>query len=324
MKEHYIISIATIVERADMLIHIFAYIANQKWIEKISKVIINIDKHKNQQIPYNKYVVLASKYTNVTFEFNICENKWRSCNKLIYTLQKYPDANIIVFDDDTIIEQNVIYDLIKNHIKHPKCIIAENSDVTTIIHNKTNEDVEFDFVQHFTGWLLKLNAKEINYNKYGGQQVLFPAHCFDNTHLFNLDEMLKITLGTHDEIWFWLNSTLNKVQVFTSNYLYSTVYANDKYLNKNNIVRTDPQLCNENDNNWKIIIGNINIYHGIDLINVLKSNPIIFNIDDETLFNYLYNKEIIKKYYDYTSIKFKFDKKLSPSWIDFFKKEWKK
>lgn len=138
------------------------------------------------------------------------DDKWKSCNKLLPTLKTYPEDIIITVDDDVYYPKDCIKYLIEEYKKHPHCIIAHEINPIIINDNK---------ISYLNGFDIKL--KQLEWGKYLSNCTLYPPHVFDNTDLFDYDKMMYCTNGTHDELWFWINSTLNGVQCIGLNYIKS-------------------------------------------------------------------------------------------------------
>ena len=134
------------------------------------------------------------------------------------------------------------------------------------------------------------------WGKYLSNCCLFPPHVFDNTDLYDYDKMMKCTNGTHDELWFWVNSTLNGVMCVGLNYVFSFApeiikpYEEDEYaLNKINSVQ-------ETINGY---MKNINEMYGDRLIEQIKNKKIQFIIDKDNIYSFFFLLPYIKIVYWY-------------------------
>lgn len=164
-------------------------------------IVINIDNNLSQD-DYEYYYIEFGKYDNVIV--NICDSKWRSCNKLLPTICKYPDAVIITFDDDVDYPLDCAELLYDKYLENQDCIICHQCNPILI----KNGYISYGIIPY--GYDIPLQQRE--FGKYLSTCCLFPPHVFDGSSLFDYDLMMNITNGTHDELWFWLNSTLNEVQ----------------------------------------------------------------------------------------------------------------
>jgi hypothetical protein len=142
-----------------------------------------------------------------------CKNI-KSYNKLIFSLQKYPDDIIITVDDDIIYHNELIRVLYETHIKYPRDIIAHR--ITRLYKNKDNRFAVLPrhlYYRNFTGFNYVDALKNASYfNKLTGSGgVLYPPYCLHNDVL--LEELFTQLAPTSDDIWFWLMGMLNKVRV---------------------------------------------------------------------------------------------------------------
>ena len=75
-------------------------ILKQSW-QGFEKFCINIDDNLSKE-DYEFYDIL--KEIDNRIEINICDHKWRSCNKLLPTLKKaqerFPDFNIVLYSSE--------------------------------------------------------------------------------------------------------------------------------------------------------------------------------------------------------------------------------
>jgi hypothetical protein len=130
MDKKVIVSMATMPCRINRLKENLASILNQSY--KFDKLVINVDDKndvsENDLIYYNSI-------KNEIIEINICKNKWRSCNKLLPTLEKYPEDIIITIDDDIYYPIDSFKCLIEQYNKTPDCIIAHEVNPLIIENN---------------------------------------------------------------------------------------------------------------------------------------------------------------------------------------------
>lgn len=84
-----IVSITTIPKRKEMFLQTLPFILQQKYVKKIC---INLDNNLTQEDYdfYDKHVATQDSRIEIN---KTCESKWRSANKLLPTIQKYPTGN---------------------------------------------------------------------------------------------------------------------------------------------------------------------------------------------------------------------------------------
>lgn len=192
-----IVSMTTIPKRKEDLLKTLPYILKQKFVKKIC---INLDNNlsKEDYDFYDKLIITDSR-----IEINKeCDPKWRSANKLLPTIKKYPDEVIVTMDDDLSYDEDCVKELVEMYEKHPDCIISHEINPVICRNGK---------LEYLNAMDIKLMQKE--YGKYFSHSCLFPPHVFDGTDVFDYDKMMKLTGGTHDELWFWEQSTLKGVKV---------------------------------------------------------------------------------------------------------------
>ena len=275
-----ILSMTTIPRRLKRLKDNLPSLLNQSY--KFDKLVINIDDNLSSE-DYEKYNEISNIDDRI--EINKAEAKWRSCNKLLPTIIKYPDEIIITVDDDIFYPKDCVKLLVEEYRKHKDCIITHEINPIFINGN---------YVGYYNAYDVMLKQKE--WGKYFSNCCLFPPHCFDNTDLFNYDKMMKCTKGLHDELWFWVNSTINGVQCIGLDYIYSfsneilEPYKEDEY-----------QLTNFNkvNDNIKGYMDKINEIYGDRLIESIKQKSVTFNINGENGYAFLYCLPMIKDIYGY-------------------------
>lgn len=193
-----IVSITTIPKRKAMFLQTLPFILQQKYVKKIC---INLDNNLSQE-DYDFYdTQVATQDSRIEIN-KTCESKWRSANKLLPTIQKYPDDIIVTMDDDLSYDENCVKELVEMYEKNPECIVAQEINPAVYYNGE---------LRYYNTLDVKLMQKE--YGKYLTHSCLFPPHVFDNTEVFDFDKMMQLTNGTHDELWFWEQTTLKGIKV---------------------------------------------------------------------------------------------------------------
>lgn len=158
---------------------------------KPNKIILWLseDEFQNQNIP-----ITLQKQVSRGLEIQFCKDL-KSYTKLIYTLQKYPNANIITIDDDVIYKHDFVENLVESHLKNAKSICANrihqitkqsNGQLKSYLDWKwgTENDILQSPLNFFTG--------------VGG--VLYPPNSL-HREVFNEDVFLSICPSA-DDVWF--------------------------------------------------------------------------------------------------------------------------
>ncbi len=157
----------------------------------------------------------------------------RSFTKLIPTLKKYPEANIITIDDDQIYGYDLVEKLFNTHIKNPKHIIANR--IHRIVLGKDGHPLDY------MKWNFSTNPSDDStlnfFTGVGG--VLYPPH---SLHPEVLNENVFLDICKHaDDIWFYAMSLLAKTKTIKC---YTQDLRGEGYLTNEDV--QDTGLCHIN------------------------------------------------------------------------------
>lgn len=277
-RQLIIVSMTTIPNRQKRLMDNLPALINQSF--PYDKLIINIDDNLTEE-DYKWYEDL--KQYDPRIEINKSESKWRSCNKLLPTLKKYPHDIIITLDDDVYYPKDTIKYLVEEHYKHPECIIAH--EVNPI---KINDDGSITYINGYDVKLL-----QVEWGKYLSNCALFPPYSFDED-LFDYDKMMECTNGTHDELWFWVQSTIHGVQCIGLNYVRSFApemleqYKEGEYC---------LSVLNNTQEKIDDYMSKINNMYGKRLLEEIKKKNVSFTITKDNIYAFIYLYPIIKSIY---------------------------
>ena len=274
-----IVSMATMSCRKERLLENLPSILEQS--QDFDKLIINIDD--NISVEDIVFYTELSKKDNRIF-INSADSKWRSCNKLLPTLLMFPNDNIITVDDDVYYPKECFKKLVELSEKNPGCIVSHETQPIII-----SDDNQINYLNQ-----IDIKIKQRCWSKYLSNCALFPPHVFDGTDLFDYDKMMKVTKGMHDELWFWVNSTLNKVKVVSSNYIRTFSYDILTPWKKDEF-----RLCDFNtvSDNHKEHMKQVNEEYGERLIEIIKNNPAEFILDESNIAQFLHEKKYISILY---------------------------
>lgn len=219
---------------------------------KPNKIILWLseDEFQNQNLP-----ITLQKQISRGLDIQFCKDI-KSYKKLIYALQKYPNANIITIDDDIIYKYDLVENLIRSHLKNTKCICANrihqikklnNEKLDSYLNWKWNlgNDTAISSLNFFTG--------------VGG--VLYPPNSL-HKEVFNEDVFLSIC-PTADDVWFNAMARLNNTPICKS-FTHSR-FGDDYTENPNNkldglyLINDDPHNC-RNDIQLSAVFEKYNLY----------------------------------------------------------------
>ena len=293
-----IISLTTYPARFEYLKRAFLGILEQTLIASVDSIVINLDDNlQPEQIDaYNEFKVLDPR-----IEVKVRDYKWKSANKLVWTYKDNPDAVIVCFDDDKVYPTECLAQLVDAWEKNPDCIIAQEIN-PSIVYNGRLEYVNVMDV--------KLGQKE--FGKYLSNACLFPPRCFSE-QLYDYDSFKYITNGMHDELWFWIVSTLNGTRCIGLNYTFS--YEADgitfKYDNSAlTHVNADPGIiCGYNNR--------LNEKFGKELFDVVQHQFVDFYVCRENIIAICGNMSWINQLYNGFKVRFVISKDLARSWTGF-------
>jgi hypothetical protein len=292
---------ATIPSRMKRLKENIPSILNQRY--PFDLFMINILDNLSEE-DYAYYEELAKMDNRIVL--NKVEQKWRSCNKLIPALKLYPDDVIITVDDDIYYPKDCIGTLMQQWLKTPSCIIAH--EVNPILLQKDNT-----YVTYLNGYDIKLMQKE--WGKYLSCCTLFPPHTFDGTEVFDYEKMMEFTQGTHDELWFWIQSTLNGVMCVGLNYVKTFMPEVLSEWEEGEFRLADINLSNDKIEEY---MDKINEVYGERLISMILSKKPEFLITKDNIYSFLYTLPWINTLYgEHYKILYS---GLTKGWIDFLKK----
>jgi hypothetical protein len=262
-----IISMTTIPSRLEQLKYVIESIVNQTIFDKVKYFYINLQDNMSEEQIQKYYDTYGN--INEKIVFKVVDHKWRSACKLIPTLENHKDDVIITVDDDIKYPSDMLAALYNKWKLFPNTIVSIESNPITIVNN----EIRYLFN------MIDLKFEQIGFSKYLSNACLFCPNCFSD-EIFDFEKFMKITNGFHDEIWFWINSTLNNVKSICLDYTYSleldedVTFPRDKDALSN--INGKPDV---NDGYNK----RINEYYGEQLIAKIKENAIVFIVTNKNI-----------------------------------------
>lgn len=264
--KNVIVSMTTIPARKKRLLQNLPAILGQSY--KFSKLVINIDDNLTDD-DYEFYESLKEKDERIII--NKAEAKWRSCNKLLPTINMFPDDIIITVDDDVYYPIDCVKYLVDGYKKNANCVIAHEVNPIKLSRDKT-------FVSYINGYDIKIDQTQCG--KYLSNCCLFPPHIFDWTDLYDYDKMMHCTDGAHDELWFWVQLTLNGVMCVGLNYVLSFQPDVIDEWQKGEYRLAD---INVSERTIQKYMSRINEMYGDRLIEQILKNKVCFTLDKENV-----------------------------------------
>lgn len=176
--------------------------------EKADRVVLNLfeGEFPGKELPW-----FIQQQMKRGLEINWCPENLKVYLKAIPTIQKFPDAAIVVFDDDVIYPNNRLKNLIAGYKEHPDCVIAQ--EVREVTHHGR---VIYPCCEwNFTGWNGFVDERKLGPSVFlvpeGVTGVLFPSNSLSS--VMNDYNLFKELTPTEDDLWLYTNLLLNKKEV---------------------------------------------------------------------------------------------------------------
>ena len=268
MYNDFIVSMATIPERFEKLKANIHSILSQKDVE-FDKFLIIVNKYESEDVlkQYDEISALSPK-----IEVVLGDNKWRSCNKVIYPVTHYPDKPFITVDDDINYYPYAFKDIFVERLLHRDCIISHETNPVSI--------TDTGFIQYAN--VIQTKFKQVCFDKYMTGCCYFPRYVFKGTDVLNYDKMYALTQGLHDEIWLWVNTSLKGVQSICLNKTLSFEMDGASINNDESLGKVNGDINRIREYNNKI-----NELYNESLLKVLKANTIKFEVTTENFYGIL-------------------------------------
>ena len=137
-------------------------------------------------------------------EIRFCDKNLMPHKKYFYTMQEFPNANVITVDDDMLYPPNLIEKLIKYHNQYPDSIICT---ITRQIK------AERSTILPYREWSYKkTNSKPDSRNlTMGGGGTLFPPYSLD-MNVFDIEALKNFALKA-DDLWLKIMSLKKQTKV---------------------------------------------------------------------------------------------------------------
>lgn len=197
-KEQYIVSMTSYPERIECAVQALESIINQDVNEEY-KIVLTLAEPQfpGKQLPDS---------IKMLEETNKVEILWhptdiRSHKKLMPVLKKYPNATVIITDDDVKRPEWWLQMFIDDHKKYPHDVIVGESAWRldkTLIQTTANKIIPKGFTFHCIDEAHKILLTERPANGLGG--VLYPKHAFNDERFFDEELFMRLTPNS-DESW---------------------------------------------------------------------------------------------------------------------------
>jgi len=186
----FIVSIASYPKRDYLLPAVFENLARQTVKPKRFILVLSKEEYPNNLLPHYLQKILRKGIEVIWTEGNPYAVK-----KLIPVLQKYPDLDIITFDDENLYGKTVIEKLIMTRDSNPGCVIGHYGK--TLHRNGNALNMMYRFPDKAT-----LQTTPFQVYLIGNAGILYPSKSLD-AKVLDLTAISQIVPGRGSDIWFW-------------------------------------------------------------------------------------------------------------------------
>jgi len=222
-----------------------------------SRIIVWLTENDYENISKNQYLNYIG---NSIIDFRITEDL-KSYKKLIPTLKSFPNNIVITVDDDIYYDRYCFERLWNMHERNPDAVIANIGKKLKFCSNKLSP---------YSTWKNISRNELLSGLPIGCGAVLYPKNNFSS--LVENEELFSKLAPSGDDLWFWINTLLNKKKIKILGYKSENL----KYVN----IYREYNLTNSETLNSKNVGGNKNDEQVRALLNY-------FNISDIQLKNML-------------------------------------
>lgn len=184
--------------------------------------------------------VLERNGVEVCFHKNL-----RSYKKLIPTLKRFPDKNVVTVDDDIYYSSNLVSEMLSLHRQYPDAIVAEACAIPLLSAEGKLQPYRLWPKHHVLPQNYVYDHRALFPVGYGG--VLYPAGVFDEEVLN--EEVFMRLCPIADDVWFYVTGIRlkrNKVMSLNSEVRYYQVDLLRQYLKKDRLTQSN-RMEGQND-----------------------------------------------------------------------------
>jgi len=246
-----IISLTSFPARMDYIEYtIFSLITQTIRSEKII-LWLTVSEFPNRE---NDLPAALKRYEQFGLEIKFAGENHKSFNKLVFSLENYPDYIIVTADDDVYYAPAWLKTLYNTHIKNPKDIVSNR------IRRVSFKKREID---SYNNWKHTVSTSPSLLNfLLGYSGVLYPPH---SLYKDVLDKSLFLSLSPHaDDIWFYAMALLAGTKIRKPLKLFRTNFPFDYQLEKE--WESIPELIkinleeNRNDTQLKAVLSHYSVF----------------------------------------------------------------
>ena len=170
--------------------------------------------------------------------------------------------------------------------------------------NTTVQKEQLNFME-----IITLKLKQRDFAKYLSNNCLFPPNCFSDL-LFDFDKFQYVTQGNHDELWFWIVSTLMGVRVIGLDWTYAC-FIDGIWMEEG---ESDLFKINSDNNVRNGYYSRMNELFGDAMKKVMMEKPVQIDLNRENKVAILNSLRIINDHFRIFPVEFHVDRNLRKSW----------
>lgn len=181
-------------------------------------------------------------YENIGLEICFRANNLMPHKKYFYALQEHPDKCVITIDDDMYYRDDLVEHLLSLHKRFPNCICSNT------IHTIALRNNDFESYKNWKSFSAPNKPSLLNC-AIGCNGILYPPYIFKNRDVFDVANILKLSLRA-DDLWLKAHEILERIEVVSGEY-----YCAGPTIIGSQIVALMDSNCinNGNDCVWKIL-----------------------------------------------------------------------
>lgn len=228
-KDDLIVSLTTFPARINKVWLVVESILRQT--HKPDKIILWLSEEQFSDITKLPKELLKLQKRGLEIEF--CKGDLRSHKKYYYTLQKYPNSDVVTIDDDIFYRSDLIKTLWEVHLKYPGSVKCVRAYGRIIVNNG---------VVPYRDWQVINVESEPRADIFptSGAGTLYPAGVFYKDVL--RDDLFMQYCSTADDIWLFCMVLMNNrcfVKVDFKHVILPILYRNNFKLSAGNVGRGD-------------------------------------------------------------------------------------
>ncbi len=196
-----VVSIASYPKRAPLLPAVFEALNRQtvkpaKWI-----LVLSVEDYPGFQLP-----AYLKKLERRGLEILWVEDNPYAVKKLIPTMKKYPEMDVITFDDELIYGPKVIEKLVQIVQQYPNTVVGHVGKEL----RKRRDDLRMYYRSPNPA---NPNTPSEHIYFLGGSGTYYPAHSL-HEKAFDIEAIHKIVPGRGSDIWFWAAAIANDTKQY--------------------------------------------------------------------------------------------------------------